>query len=384
MRVGLFTYGMRDRLTGIGRYAHELSYALRDLDPQVELILLTPYPDSPLPWYRDFPCHPLPTLSRLPAVIALGSVLLERAARGLALDVLHDPCGIAPFAAPRSTVRRVVTIHDAIPFVHPEVQPPLTRLVFHTLVRAARWTSDAVITVSKSARTDLLRHTAIAPARLHAIPRGIRLPRDEDLAEWRQGFAPVAERHDIAQPYILYVGACNPRKNVGRLIEAFARVRGRHARARLVLVGPDSPLARALRGTSVWDPTRMRFLEYVDTATLHVLYANAAAVAVPSLYEGFGLPVLEAMAHGAPVVASDRSSLPEVLGDCGLLIDPMDTAALASALDRILADKERAATLARLGRERAQGFTRGAEAAATLAVYREVCARGAASAPRAG
>ena len=316
--------------------------------------------------------------------MAIGSVLLERAARALRLDVLHDPCGIAPFAVPRSACRRVVTVHDAIPFIHPEVQPPLTRLVFHTLVRAARWTADAVITDSESARADLLRHTAIPPNRLHAIPLGVELPSEEDLRAWRQDFGAIAARHELAQPYVLYVGAFNPRKNVGRLVEAFAQARQRHPQARLALVGPDSPLAQALRAGPAWDRGSMRHLDYVDAATLHVLYANAAAVAVPSLYEGFGLPVLEAMAHGAPVVASDRSSLPEVLGTCGLLVDPLDTAALAEALDRLLGDQERAATLSRLGRERARGFTWRSTAAATLAVYQEVCARGAAPAPRAG
>src|SRR2546423_14607762 len=120
MRVGLFTYGMANRLTGIGRYTQELSYGLRRLAPDLEIILLNPYPASPLSWYRDLPTYHLPLLKLLPAAATLGSVELARAASALKLDVLHDPCGIAPFLAPRFGVRRVVTVHDAIPYLHPE------------------------------------------------------------------------------------------------------------------------------------------------------------------------------------------------------------------------------------------------------------------------
>ena len=377
MRVGFFTYGMEDRLTGIGRYARELTYALRGLDPTLEIILLNPYPGSPLPWYGDFPCEPLPALARLPAVLALGSAQLERAARRLHLDVLHDPCGIAPFVAPRSQTRRVVTVHDAIPYRHPELQPALTRLVFQTLVRAARWTVDAVVTVSQSAGSDLMRYTGLPPSALHVTPLGTDHPRDSDLQAWRAAFPALAQRYGLTQPYVLHVGAVNARKNIGRLLDAMCTVRQHRPAVGLVLVGPDSPSLQALRGGAAWEPQAVRHLNYVGQETLHALYANAAAVAVPSLYEGFGLPALEAMAHEAPVVASDRSSLPEVVGDAGILVDPLNTAALAAALEQVLGPTSLGPELARAGRERARRFTWEATARATLAVYEEVCARAA-------
>jgi len=129
-RVGVFTYGMNDTLTGIGRYTKELTYALRDQYSDLEIVLISPYPESPLPWYRDFKTLAVPQLKRLPMVMARGSSILSAASKKLALDIFHDPCGIAPFGGgwPKST-RKAATIHDAIPLHHPEYQPFLTQWV---------------------------------------------------------------------------------------------------------------------------------------------------------------------------------------------------------------------------------------------------------------
>jgi glycosyltransferase involved in cell wall biosynthesis len=373
---------MEHQLTGIGRYTQELSYALRADDPGIEITLLTPYPDSPLPWYRDFPTHPLPTLGRLPAVLAFGSVQLERVARRLCLHVLHDPCGVAPFLTPHGRTRRVVTVHDAIPYTHPRLHPPLTRLVFQTFVRATQWSADAVITVSQDARTQLIQHGGLRADRLYVTPLGTAQPRDQEIAAWRDEFPRVQTDYGVRTPYILYVGAVNPRKNVARLVDAVAALRQRHPGTHLVLVGPDSPLLRELLQHPSWDPAGMRHLHYVGQRDLDVLYANASVVAVPSLVEGFGLPALEAMAHGAPVVCADRSSLPEVVGSAGVLVDPTDTTALAEALERVLTDAGLAGHLRTAGRQRAQAFTWSATAQATRRIYEEVCARAAPSRPR--
>src|SRR5690606_22185766 len=126
VRIGVFTYGIEgERVTGIARYTGELTRALRRLDPSLELMLLNPYPQSEHPWYQEFPTHPMPALARLPLAATAGNWQLHRAAVRLKLDILHDPCGIAPFAWPRgrSQYARVTTVHDAIPAVYPETQP---------------------------------------------------------------------------------------------------------------------------------------------------------------------------------------------------------------------------------------------------------------------
>ena len=180
MRVGLFTYGMRDQLTGIGRYAVELVRALHTLALELEITLINPYPDSPLPWYQEFETYPVPQLARVPAAASLGNWVLHRASTDLELDVLHDPYGITPFLFPQQRYRRITTVHDLVPVLMPKVQPLATRLIFMTLIPAARYTADAVVTVSRASARDLKP--------LHEDPRS------QAVRDAQRGSAPVASR----------------------------------------------------------------------------------------------------------------------------------------------------------------------------------------------
>ena len=369
MRVGMFTYGMAENLTGIGRYAVELTCALRRVDPNIEIVLLNPYPESKLAWYRDFETYPVPSLKKLPAVMAIGSGVLAGAARRLKLDVLHDPCGIAPFLAPRFGVRRIVTVHDAIPRTLPHTQPLLTRIVFRTSLRAARWSADAILTVSTSARDDLVHHLGYRADSVHVTSNGVHYPSDDDLRRYRSRLPEVCERLGITAPYLFWVGGPNPRKNLGTLVRTFGELRQRGHDLCLVLAGPGlvdlGAVQAAMRefGTSVVVPG------HVDDEALHVLYTGTAALVFPSLYEGFGLPVLEAMSHAAPVVASNRSSLPEIVGDAGLLVDPNDVPALADAVQQVVEDENVRGRLARGAREKSRQFTWERVASGCLEVY---------------
>jgi glycosyltransferase involved in cell wall biosynthesis len=360
---------MADRLTGIGRYTHELTYALRRLDPALDIILLNPYPGSRLPWYRDFPTYPVPSLKLLPGVVGWGSAVLARAARALHLDVLHDPCGIAPFLAPRLGVFRVVTVHDAIPYVYPEAHQFLTRFVFRTLVPAARWTADAILTDSRSARRDLIRHVGFRPDRVHVTRLGVNLPSPSQIEACRRAVTEVTERYGITTPYFLYVGALNPRKNVPRLLAAFEEVRARHSQVKLVIVGPETWAADETLARCRHMGDAVRLTGFVSDQTVHILYAGAAALVFPSLYEGFGLPPLEALAHGTPVITSNTSSLPEVVGEAGVLVDPYDVHAIARAMEQLLVDEKLAGSLRRAGRERALEFSWECTARETLHIY---------------
>jgi glycosyltransferase involved in cell wall biosynthesis len=373
VRVGIFTYGMNDQLTGIGRYTVELTRAMKGLDPELEITLITPYPDSPLPWYREFPTYPVPQLRRVPLAASLGNWTLHRAASDLDLDVLHDPCGIAPFAFPAPRYRRVTTVHDAVPLVMPRVQPLATRLIFRTLIPAARFTADAVLTVSRASAHDLTHHLGIPEHKLYVTPNGVAPPLELPDEEIERRLADL----EVSAPYFLYVGALNPRKNLERVLEAFARLEERRPEMQLVVVGPDTwwadaTFARARELRAQGRLAGLRFTGYVEERTLQALYRRATALVYVSLYEGFGLPALEAMVHGTAVIGSDRSAIPEAVGDAGVLVDPCDVGAIADAMERVVSSPELRADLARRGRERAARFTWEETARRTLDVYRSI------------
>jgi glycosyltransferase involved in cell wall biosynthesis len=373
MRIGFFTYGMNERMTGIARYAVELTRALRALGGDLEITLLNPHPDSRHPWYREFDIYPLPKLRLLPAAATLGNAHLHRAALDLNLDILHDPCGIAPFLAFRSRYKRVTTVHDAIPFIYPETQPLLSRLLFHTLVRASGRTADAVLTVSQAAANDLAHHARIPETKLFAIPNGVTLP-DTAL---HLDVAGVLERLGVRAPYFLCVGALHPRKNVGRLLAAFHTLRQEGSAAQLVIVGPPywggtKTLHQVVRAAQADDG--VVFTGFVSDEVLDALYCGAHALVFVSLYEGFGLPALEAMARSTPVISSNTSSLPEVVGDAGLFVDPFSVEEIAAAMQRLLVDSNLHCALREQGLSQVRKFTWERAAQETLAVYKKVLA----------
>jgi glycosyltransferase involved in cell wall biosynthesis len=221
--------------------------------------------------------------------------------------------------------------------------------------------ADAVVTVSRSSAADIRRHLGVPAEKLHVIYNSVCVP--GDLADDSSGEA-------ARGPYVLCVGRRDPYKNLCRLVEAFARVRRTHPALRLIVVGPRDeryPEAEAaarrlgLNGAA-------RFTGQVGDAELRALYRGASLLAMPSLREGFGLPPLEAMSFGAPVIASNVPSLPEVCGDAALFVDPLDAPALAAAMERVLSDASLAETLRRRGLKRAARFTPSAQAAQTLAL----------------
>lgn len=374
MKIGFLTYGMDHSLTGIGRYTVELTRALRQLDSELEITLLNPYPQSKLDWYQEFPNRMLPQLGRIYGVASLGNLQLHQAAQQLDLDILHDPCGIAPFISPRGRYRRITTIHDAVPLVYPATQPLATRLIFNTLVPAARWTTDAVVTVSQASARDLITRLRLPADRLHVTLCGVTPPAPLSAPDVEE----VIGRLQLPRRYLLYVGALHPRKNLSGVLDAYTQLRRQISGTdlgpvALVIVGPASWgfEARVQLG-QVHSFEGVHFTGYVTDHDLSALYFAALGLAYPSFYEGFGLPALEALAHGTPVITSNTSSLPEVVGDAALTVDPTDASAIARAMYRLVSEPRLREDLSKRGRRRAATFTWERMAQQTLSIYNSV------------
>lgn len=377
MRIGYVTYGLDRAPTGIGRYAVELLRALARLPDGPEIVLLTTEHEDRHELWSAFEHHALPGCRLLPGLLTLGNAVLSVMARHLRLDLIHDPNGIAPFLGPSFGARRVVTLHDAFAYVDPETHNWLDNWRYRQLLPYTARRSDAVIAVSECSRRDLIRHLGLASERVHVVAEGAdpRFQPIEDSDERRA----VLARYGIPSSYILYVGGINARKNIARLLEAYARVCEHHPDIRLVIAGKrqwqTAEIDATFRRLNLDD--RVRFTGYVHDADLPTLYSAAALFVFPSLYEGFGLPPLEAMRCGTPVITSNISSLPEVVGDAALTIDPYDVHALAAAIEHALTSEELRMDLRRRGLARAARFTWARAARETLAVYEHVLARSA-------
>lgn len=284
------------------------------------------------------------------------------------VDVLHSTHHDLPLRVPER-VRRVVTVHDVTFLLMPARYPPLRRWYMRAITSLACRVADAIIVPSNTVRRDVLERLGVPASRVavvyEAAGERFRPAPDDVVAQTlrREGLA--------AHPYVLSVGSLEPGKNRARLIAAIHALRSRGSPLRLAIVGQpawgyegDIALVRRL---GLED--RVRFLDYVPPGDLPALYTGATVFAFPSLYEGFGLPVLEAMACGAPVVTSNVSATAEIAGDAALLVDPRDTEAIASAIQRVAEDARLAADLRARGFRRAAEFSWERAARETVAVY---------------
>jgi glycosyltransferase involved in cell wall biosynthesis len=281
--------------------------------------------------------------------------------------VLFVPAHVVPIVHPPS----VVTIHD-LGYLHlPELHPSGQRRVLDWSTRWSAKVSRKIIAISESTKTDLVAHYDVDPTKITVIHHGIApefRPSSPDEIE------SLRARLRLPKRYALAVGTVQPRKNYGRLAGAVAAVNRSGTDIALVVAGKRGWMAddveREINAANLGD--RIRLLGYVEDRDLPALYSGAALFCQPSLYEGFGLPVLEAMACGAPVVASNSSSLPEITGDAALLVDPLDTGKIADAIARVLNEAELSTILSERGRAHSARFTWTRCAEQTLDLLRSV------------
>lgn len=352
---------------GIGTYVKELLWEL--LRQGVDLV---PFSSK---WRRPPMIAPLTTDGRFPGVELPVSIRLLYPAwnylrrpslpRELArADIVHatNPAAIPPV---RSHQRLVVTVHDLTFERFPELYPKRWLALYRRGLKVAAAEAAAIVVPSVHVRDELVA-TGVDRARLHVTPLASGMREPDAAARLDR------DDHGITPPYVLAVGTVEPRKNLPRLVRAYRRLAAEGFPHALVILGPEGWGSTELqREIDRGGPGRIMRSELSDDE-LAAAYADADAVAYVSLYEGFGLPVLEAMSMGAAVVASDTSAIPEVAGDAALLVDPTDEDAVAAALRRLLQEPDLREDLSRRGRERAAAFSWEATARATLGVYREV------------
>ena len=367
MRVAIDIRKLHD--FGIGTYIRNLLRHLARLDRDTEFVLFCQSHDCANVKELGANFRGVPEGS---APYSLREQLsLPLLARREKADVYHAPHYVLP---PLISGRSVVTIHDCIHLMFPEYLPyRLGKIYARAMMYSATHRADRILTVSESSKRDILRFFPVRPEKIaviyNAIDETFRVPPTEDAV------ARVRERYQLQDPFVLYVGNVKPHKNVSRLIEAFALVRGRRTDGlKLVIIGDEISKFQTLRRTVLRHKLHkhVRFLGFVPDGTLSVLYRLASVFVFPSLYEGFGLPPLEAMACGAPVITSNVSSLPEVMGGAALLVDPYSAESIANAIERVLSDPVLAADLRAKGLARAQDFSWEQSVARTLEIYREV------------
>jgi glycosyltransferase involved in cell wall biosynthesis len=291
------------------------------------------------------------------------------------VDLFHAPHYVLPALTPGRTV---VTIHDCIHLMFPQY---LTHRLGPAYARASLWTaahkSNRIFTVSEQSKRDILKFFKVPPDKIVVTPNAIdqRFSVEPNAEEVTQ----IRERYQLSHPFILYVGNIKPHKNLERLIEAFHYVRRQgRGEMELLIIGNEisklQPLRRAVHKYGLH--RYVRFHGFVEDKTLSVLYRLASVFVFPSLYEGFGLPPLEAMACGTPVVTSNVSSLPEVVGDAACLVDPYSAQAIADGILQVLHSAHLRAEMRQRGFARVREYSWERSVARVRQVYGEVAAQG--------
>jgi glycosyltransferase involved in cell wall biosynthesis len=370
----------RIRDFGIGTYIRSLAQALSLIDSTNRYTLVIG-PDH-TPALQGLPENFGTSIYSRKDGSHLDNALFPMYLRSLAPDLVHIPLNRVPLLMIRPYV---VTVHDLANLLFEEQHSQLRlQLRRYRLVRGLARASR-VIAVSEATRRDVARLAGVAPHRLRRVynapDAGFFAPNSADAEEERLR---ILERYQIQYPFLLYAGNIRRHKNVPRLVEAFAVVREQLAshpvyrELRLVIIGDTISQFPAVRQTVIRSRVEhvVRFLGFVPFETLRCFYQSAAAFVFPSRYEGFGLPPLEAMACGAPVVTSNVSSLPEVVGDAAILVSPENVFDIVRGIREALLDETLRARLICRGREQASRFSWSRTARQVLEIYQDAAARG--------
>jgi glycosyltransferase involved in cell wall biosynthesis len=367
VRLVLDVSAVPERPVGAGVYTVNLAHGLA-ARPELELHLLARHGDRDR-WADLGPSARVHTdaPARRPARLAWEQLGAPRFARRVAPDVWHGPHYTMPL---RLAPPAVVSVHDLTFFDHPEWHERDKVLFFRRMIRASARRARVLVAVSQytAARLRAVLNPSVP---ITVVPHGVDHDRFRPVPTGTAGDVACLRAFGVRPPYIAFAGTLEPRKDVPTLVRAFAIVASDRPDLRLVLAGTDGWGAPAVRAAIERSGVASRILRpgYLPTDAVAALFRGAAAVAYPSLVEGFGLPALEALACGAPLVTTTGSAMEEVVGDAALLVPPGDSARVANALEQLLTDRGLADRLRGAGPRRAAGFTWEASVSGHLETY---------------
>lgn len=374
MKIGINAMQVRAAKSGVGQYIHALLDSAVRLAPSDEFLVYCNAANEPNYTYDAVNAKTRVwglSGARRPVRLAYEYLFLPGDLKKACLDVFH---GASNFLPPRRACPYVVTIHDLSYHVHPERCPPLRRYYWYAMTARTVKVADRIITISENSRRDIVHFFPESEGRIRVIPEAAH-ERFRPLAVSREDSELARLDKEInGRPYLLYLGTLEPGKNVARTVKAFDRIAGDFPDHVLVLAGDKGwlyqPVFEAIAEARHGD--RILYVGHVSDIEAVALFNFAELFVFPSLYEGFGLPPLEAMQCGCPVITSNVSSIPEVVGDAAIQINPESVDELASAMGKVLSSGDVRVELRQLGLARASEFSWDKCARETLEVYREV------------
>jgi len=366
MNVGLISDAINnENITGIGNYTYNLFKKLLEVNTHGRYFVIN-YQDMKI-FDRDTLIVENPFKQILQTYMWYPYLIIRL--RKTDLDLIHNPSQIPTFFDTKQIY--IITVHDLTPIIFPKEHKSGKSLIYKLLFPRTLKTADKIIAVSYSTKQDLLKYFKVADKQIKVIHEAA----DEKFQPLdKETIQKFKTKYNLNSPFILYVGTLEPRKNIPTLIKAFYNLRKYNLPHKLVITGK-----KGWKYNSIFEIIEkfdiqgdVIFTGYMPDEDLPALYNAADLFVYPSLYEGFGLPPLEAMSSGCPVITSNTSSLPEVVGDAGIMIDPYDVDTLTSSIYKVLTNDGLKADMVEKGLERAKMFSWEKTAKETLKIYREI------------
>lgn len=372
MRIAIDLIPITGKEAGLQRYAQQLVKGLAEFDKKNDYILLLNEKAYDFFYVKQSNFKNIKVKTPPKIHFFWEQVYLPLHTLFKNFDILHFPVSAPPYFQ-FSSLKTIVTMHDLTFIIYPETMTKISRLYWTFFMKRGVKTAKKIIADSKSTKDDLIKHYNIPEEKVKVIHAA--LTRNFSTSLEASNFQSVKDEYGLPEKYLLYVGTLEPRKNVRRLVQAFHKAKSKKRFIhKLVITGKKGWLFSEIFETveKLRLGSEVIFTGFVPDEDLPGIYSGAEIFVFPSLYEGFGLPPLEAMSYGVPVLVSNSSSLPEVVGDAGILVNPEDIDDIANGILRLVEDQNLRNQLKEKGLQQAQKFSLERMAKETLEVYEEV------------